>query len=322
MLFVCGFPSGGTDLIKTILNAHPDIFLNGEMPALHRISEYGFGSKTIFRSPEDLNSFRQCLVKLDVYKNISNIDNDLSEKLHDREFLTIDEVLRLLFHADNEHKKVWGNKTPQSTEKIRELHELFPSARFLMIVRDVRDVCLSWNRKWGKDMIWCAHKWSQRMPAGLNDLRSLEDSGLNFIMIRYEDLLTDAEPVCREICNFLGVEFSVRMLEHHLHTKESIDGKINYGKELMSQNSGKWMKSIDFDRLRRIEEISFDAMRIFGYEVSLASRRNPIKNIELVRGVLNDSFGVLATGNRFSSQNSLLNRLEVIRTHIKKIMHK
>jgi hypothetical protein len=322
MLFVCGFPSGGTDLIKTILNAHPDIFLSGEMPALSRLAEYGFGPETRFNNLDDLSYFRQCLLKLDVYKNISNIDHDFGGKLHEREFLSMDEVLRICFHEDNECKKIWGNKTPQNTEKVRELHELFPSACFLMIARDVRDVCLSWDRKWGKDMIWCAHKWSQRMSAGLNDLRALEGSGLNFITIRYEDLIRNTESVCREICDFLGLEFSVRMIEHHLHTKEKIDGKINYGQALMSQNSEKWRKSIDPDDLCRIEEICFDGMQLFRYEPSLASGKVSITKIELFRGILNDFFRAFLTGNRVSNQNSMMNRLKSLRVQLGKIVHK
>lgn len=42
LVFLCGFPSSGTDLLKNVMNAHPDIWMSGEFPFLPRLArEYG-----------------------------------------------------------------------------------------------------------------------------------------------------------------------------------------------------------------------------------------------------------------------------------------
>src|SRR5688500_9845436 len=42
LVFLCGFQSSGTDWLKNVMNAHPDICIRGEFPFLpHLAREYG-----------------------------------------------------------------------------------------------------------------------------------------------------------------------------------------------------------------------------------------------------------------------------------------
>ena len=60
-LFVGGFPSGGTDLLKNILNAHPDIYINGEMPFLYKLANYGYTEDSIISSEAEYEQFIKIL---------------------------------------------------------------------------------------------------------------------------------------------------------------------------------------------------------------------------------------------------------------------
>jgi hypothetical protein len=99
------------------------------------------------------------------------------------------------------------------------------------------------------------------------------------------------------------------MLEHHRYTTERIDGKINYGQKIIKDNKNKWPTLLPAKTIKRIEEIAFDAMRIFGYRVSLASRSQPILKSETIRGVAVDIFATLVVGNRARKNNTIRNKV-------------
>jgi len=314
LLFVGGFPGGGTDLIKTIMNSHPEIYLNGEMPLLKNIEDYGYGPQSKFKSLEEIQSFQHVLSKMNLWNNIENINHDFSEEINKFDSLSRDEILKVCFSKDE--RRVWGNKTPQNTENIELLSNLFPDARFLIITRDVRDICLSWRDKWGKDMIWCASKWSDRMSVSWNASRRME--GKRVLFIRYEDLLLDTESTLQMICNFLFIPFSEKLLEHHKYTSELIDGKRNYGRKIIKDNIAKWRNNLSEVFVERIEEIAFNAMETFNYEIVYANHWKPITNLEKWRGKINDAFALALVGNRAKEKNDISQRARDIIFQLRK----
>lgn len=96
LLFIGGFPSGGTDLTKTILNAHPDIDIAGEMPLLSNLAKKGYGPSTIFNDIQSLSAFISDLHKLDVYNRLGNLNGDCIKPLEKTNQLTLNDAL---FHA-------------------------------------------------------------------------------------------------------------------------------------------------------------------------------------------------------------------------------
>ena len=157
LVFLCGFPSSGTDLLKNVINAHPDVWINGEFPFLHQLARtYG---ATV--AAEQVRDVIAALQHIDVYHNFANPKPKI--------VLTRSEYTIAEIYAAMLTEKWWrwkGNKTPQNTEHIDALRVLFPAAKFIVIIRDTRDVALSWWNKWGKHKLLCAHKWNARMLRG------------------------------------------------------------------------------------------------------------------------------------------------------------
>jgi hypothetical protein len=314
LLFVCGFPSGGTDLLKTILNAHPDIYINGEMPFLKEIIKHGYSRHTMFSDDLEIYKFQQILESIDIWGNIENITHNFKDDLIKNSCLDLEYVLQNCF-SDNE-TKIWGNKTPQNTEEIPLLVELFPNAKFIIIVRDVRDVCLSWRNKWGKSIFWCSQKWAIRMKKGWKETLTLPPH--QFLWIKYEDLLSDQEIIVKKICAFLDLPFSGRMLEHHKYIDKMLDGKINYGKPIIKANYSKWKRYLTNRQVNRIEEIGFETMQIFDYPITSARNHKQLTKLELFYGVVNDTLANLLVGNRAKKDNSFKFRLSKIIYEINK----
>lgn len=316
LLFVGGFPGGGTDLVKTILNAHPLVYLNGEMPFLIRLLARDYPQA--FSDLTELETFQRELKKVDNWGNIENVNYDFSTILAEQSQISLESVLEICF--SNRERQVWGNKTPQNTEVLANLYDVFPHAHFLIVVRDVRDICLSWQRKWGKDVLWCAHKWATRMKKGAESAKKLPSNQVLFI--HYEDLLLQTEDVCRAICDFLELPFSGRMLEHHKYTKERLDGKLNYGRSIIQSNVDKWRTQLDPRLVRRVEEIAYHTMQYYKYEPAIAWGHKPLTRSEQLTGAAKDMYALIAVGNRARNNNTLLMRVRDIAHEFHKTLAK
>jgi hypothetical protein len=251
---------------------------------------------------------------LNTWGNIENINNDFNSELNLKKELHLEEILKACF--SNKSLPVWGNKTPQYTEQITQLANLFPSAHFIIVVRDVRDICLSWNNKWGKDMYLCAHKWAKRMKTGW--LACQRISPARYLFLHYEEILTNTEEVCRTICDFIGIPFSERMLEHHKFANSLIDGKINYGREILPENREKWRIQLSQKRIQRIEEIAYESMNTFTYQITFASNPRPISTSEKILGYVRDFLALFLVGNRARQKNNIRTRASVFIFELRK----
>lgn len=303
-VFIGGFPSGGTDLTKTVLNAHPEVYINGEMPFLRCLLDHGYRGDSTFSSLEEIDRFRETLRSFNTWDNIENLDHDFRADIKQKSGLELSDVLQIMFSFRT--RVVWGNKTPQNTENMTELAELFPKAKFLIVARDVRDICLSWRKKWGKDMTLCAAKWAERMASGWRVAQQLPRERTLFF--KFEDLLTNTSEVCCQICDFLGLEFSNRMLSHHEFIGEKIDGKRNYGEPIKRENMRNWQREMSRRKLKRIEEIAYETMQIYGYQVTCGAAHFPITSWEVKRGRANDLAALLLVGNRARKRNGVVER--------------
>lgn len=99
----------------------------------------------------------------------------------------------------------WGDKTPAYNHDLDVLNALFPTAQFIHMIRDGRDVALSVSRRyWGhKNVSMAALEW--RNEINLIDRFIATLPAERIIEIRYEDLLTDPVETLRQLTAFLGI---------------------------------------------------------------------------------------------------------------------
>ena len=108
-------------------------------------------------------------------------------------------------------KPRWADKTPHYVHHVDELLAVWPRARFVVLVRDGRDVTLSLRRMpFGPNNAWAAAPWWARgIRAGEEAQRAHPDQVLT---VRYEDLAGRPREVVPRICAFAGVGYSPDML--------------------------------------------------------------------------------------------------------------
>lgn len=308
LVFVCGFPSSGTDLLRNILNAHSRMYIGGEFPLLPSLAR----DFPAIINPDCVGSAQDAIRRVDIYRNLKNAEADLSSD----EPVAFADLYRQMLVA--ECVDWMGNKTPQNTENIDALLKLFPDARFIIVVRDIRDVAMSWRKKWGKNMYLCAAKWNSRMAKGLGSTANLSPG--QYIYIRYENLLECLDVEAKRICEFLDIPFESRMLNFQDYINEKVPGKINFGEPIVKGNSEKWRAALSAAELERIEEIALPMMKEFGYEPELAGTQAPLSRVEIMVCQMRDFLAMLTVGNRSLKQGQAFYRLTSLRVLWRKLI--
>lgn len=215
-LFVVGCGRSGTTMLRLMLDSHPDLAIPGEghfIPFTHKILHR-------FVGPEgelDVGALARRLIDT-VHFRRWDVPDDVAlgrvRALRDADFPGVVEALYMSY-ADINGKVRWGDKTPIYVRHIPLLAELFPSARFVHVIRDGHDVALSYlSVPWGPSTIWeVAQKWKRDVSAGRSAGDSLGPG--RYLEIRYEDLIADPGAELERLCSFAALPFDERMLNYY-----------------------------------------------------------------------------------------------------------
>jgi Sulfotransferase family len=214
--FIVGSARSGTTLLRLMLNAHPDIAVP---PESRFVVELYKGSDTVMTS--------ELLVALAGHKRFQAWDLPIEavrEELGPTPSTEYADAMRAAYRAyARVHGKVrWGDKTPRYVEHLPFLAKLFPDARFIHLVRDGRNVALSYaDVPFGpKTIAKAARLWAERVASGVANGRDL--GARRYMEIRYEDMVEDAKGQARQVCDFLELPFDPGMLEYTERARDAI----------------------------------------------------------------------------------------------------
>ena len=148
----------------------------------------------------------------------------------------------------------------------------FRGHKIVYLVRDPRDMALSWKRSpiLRGSVIRAANIWRQDQKEGLRLLDWLLEQNM-IHLIKYEQLVSDSEYELRKLCDFLEVEFEYAMLEFNKNYLTSANANStsdwqNLKKPVMKQNFNKYKKGLSIDEIEYIEAVCFEEMERFGYK--------------------------------------------------------
>jgi hypothetical protein len=176
---------------------------------------------------------------------------------------TVDRVLAALVNAvfmpysSARHKRRWAEKTPKNILYIETLFTLFPTAQFIHMIRDPRDVYCSVREKAARTTPrWAsitpaesARGWCRRIGCGL----SWRERPDRYREVRYEELVTQPEAVMRSLLTFLGEPWSPSVLE---------------GEQIFSTSVGRWRVDLTAAEIGEIEAAAGEIMSELGYPLS------------------------------------------------------
>jgi hypothetical protein len=268
-LFVVGCGRSGSTLLRLMLDAHPSLAIPGEshfIPQLWR----DFGG----RRPVDANAITRALVATPHFGHWKIPEDAVWARVQTLRSPSFADVIEAAFLADADvHGKArWGDKTPIYVRSIPLLSRLWPDARFVHLIRDGRDVALSYlSLHWGPPTIWAAaRKWRIDVDAGIRDGRPLGTS--RYLEVRYESLVADPRDVLGSICAFAGLVFEEAMLdparrEGH-ETLAPEEGRAFHARSEREVEAGArdWRTQMTDDDVRAFESVAGPLLAGLGYE--------------------------------------------------------
>lgn len=214
-IFILGVPRSGTTLLRTMLDAHPNIACGPETPWLaeHQAATI-LGLVRELRDPEH----GYCRS----YKQPASVVHAAA-----RNFL--DELM--LAYARSRGKQRWAEKTPNNVMHLDALHAIVPDAKFVWITRDALDVAHSTVRvaEHRKGIAPVYEKTLRMTPKATTDSTALAAtmrwvnwnrridaflSGKAHLHLTYERLVCAPRDELRRLCTFLGEPFDDAMLAY------------------------------------------------------------------------------------------------------------
>jgi len=197
-----------------------------------------------------------------------------------RDHLTVDAprdlpaAIRAVYaaYAAAHGKPRYAEKSPGFVMHVPLLAGLFPEARFVHIIRDGRDVALSYRASsWGtKDIAESAYYWRRFVTRGRETGRRLGPE--RYREVRYEQLVDDPELIVRDLCVFMDLSFEPEMLRY-FERAGSVLGKIDgpwqgaHGNLSRPPTSGMrdWRREMPRDEQLLFDALAGDLLHDLGY---------------------------------------------------------
>jgi hypothetical protein len=175
-------------------------------------------------------------------------------------------------------KKYFLDKTPRYYFIIDDLRQLFPQAKFIILLRNPLAVLASILTTWFKlDTEKLAKSYSYidliNGPAKL--VSHMRQSGAESLVVSYEELVADPDSTVQELCNRLGVGFD-RDIINYGRSNEVMAGRfgdqVGVGKHLrpVQDYRDKWKEVLKPDEINRfarnyLESLGDDVIDGLGY---------------------------------------------------------
>jgi sulfotransferase family protein len=288
-LFIVGCPRSGTTLLGRMLGAHPDVDMVHETHWIPRQFQEGIGlTPDGLVTPQLIPSLfeeRRFVKWFTRWSDRLRVDREDLERLRGSEApISYAGFVSRIFDLQGEAhgKRLVGDKTPDYVRHIPTLHLLWPEAKFVHLIRDGRDVCLSvmsWKRAphtagifptWAEDpFLTTALWWERNVRLGREDGGSL---GADlYYELRYESLVADPAGACAALCGFLGVRYDDVVLRFHegrTRTDPGLDAKAAW--RPVTRGLRDWRSQMAPEDVERFEAIAGDLLEELGY-----TRANP-----------------------------------------------
>jgi hypothetical protein len=272
-VFFVGCPRSGTTLLGRIGDAHPELAVIHETRWIADWFE-----KRVGLTP-DGHVTAELLQRLREHPRFVRLglDRDRVERL-----LELDGPVRYAefttcifdLYGELQGKRLVGDKTPRYVRFLQTLSGLWPEARFVHLIRDGRDVCLSvleWNKgtpkfsTWAEDPVSTAALWWEWQVRVGRDAASV--LGRRYHELRYESLVAEPERECAALCEFLGLSYDPAMLRFHegrMRDDPRLDAKEAW--RPVTQGLRAWKSELPAADVARFETAAGALLDELGYE--------------------------------------------------------
>ena len=176
---------------------------------------------------------------------------------------------------------IWIDHTPLHVKFAATLSGIFPTAKFIHIVRDGRGVAASvLPLDWGPNTVERAARWwTELLAFGL----ALESwGGTRVIRVLYEDLILEPETTVRRISAFVGIDYRPAMLKADGFVLPPDPGRQHalIGSPPQPDRARAWSKTLSPREIEIFESVAADLLTYLGYELQFGMGARPPSTAE------------------------------------------
>jgi hypothetical protein len=205
LIFLISQPRAGSTMLQRMLGSHPQVHTTSEpWLMLHPLySMKTSGIDTEYSSELALNGL------VDFLSQIENGETVYREKIREM-YASLYGVL-----LEPTGKSFYLDKTPRYYFIIKELHELLPDAKFIILLRNPLAVLASIVETWTKTDWFRLSEYKNDLLRGPDFLlEGLDVLGGNALKVIYENLLNQPENQIKQICQYIGIDYDTSMLTY------------------------------------------------------------------------------------------------------------
>ena len=283
--FIVGTGRCGTTIIGQVLNSHSKICVPHELQIVvcigngERLYDKSLSNKLVTYTADDFIRLIDdcCPYYFERYFDYVTHFRELQYPQ-----TSIGQTLRDLFdHICFDYgKEIFFEQTPWYGQRLGILKELFPEMKVMHLIRDGRDVAISFARTpwWSRDIRKNLQQWQQEVTV-IHEYGRENPAG--FLEIRYEDLVLNPEKELKKIMTLFDLSFEDTMLDPARLVDYSVLFKHN-DREFRSDENRQWLKkkrNVFFPESigawKRFQEFDFSVLplgvartlQLFDYEV-------------------------------------------------------
>ena len=241
LIFLISQPRAGSTLTQKILGSHSEIHTISEpwlmLHPLYGLKNQGYqteyGSQLTHEALQ--NTFQELLEGRETY--IQGI-----RKMYTHVYTSL---------LTNSKKQYFLDKTPRYYNIIPELYETFPSAKYLILLRNPLAVCASIINTWvysDSNTNWnlLREHLLDLLKAPVLILESIKNLGDKVHIIKYENLLVDPQKEVRKILSFLNLGFEENIIDYQKDKLWQLGDqkKVYQDCKPDSNNVDRWIKTL------------------------------------------------------------------------------
>ena len=257
-------PRSGTTLLQSLLAAHPEItsfpesHIFKDLVVHHKPGAWIWGNVLGLVKPRGVARFNSFLQAIDQEQLRSCLPkNAVFVRQYALAFIEILDIV-----TEQQGRSIWIEKTPQHLHCVDYIEKVIPEVKFIHIIRNGADVVASqYDAATKNPEVWkgrqsidnCVDLWIKDVQTNLKHLHKS-----NHILVKYEQLVKDAQSVLEEICKFLEIPFTDIMLQQYTKTaeqlilKRELPWKNTVAEPICNTNGTKFYKLFDEQQRQHI----------------------------------------------------------------------
>jgi glycosyltransferase involved in cell wall biosynthesis len=261
LIFLISQPRAGSTLLQRILAGHSEIQTTAEpwimLHPLYAIKKNGllaeFDSNLARQGLEDFLS--QVPEGQELYfKALRNMGGTLYNRV-----------------LEVSGKRFFLDKTPRYHFIVPELKKVFPEAKFIFLLRNPLAILSSTLKTWfqnNPENLQKSPNYLDVIQGPLNLIRGIQILNEKDVVVKYEELVEDAETTVKAICYKLGINFQQEMLTYG--NKPKPEGRFGDSVGIVKHNNAvpyyldQWAENLQSTQLN---EFSLKYMKTLGPEV-------------------------------------------------------